>query len=79
MDSLLNSGRPPVFCPGCAHERVLHALDRTLMDMGYTGDAVVLTKQNKVLSTEMLMTALKLRFKKVVFEMAMAVTEKIVA
>jgi len=35
--------------------------------------------QNKVLSTEMLMTALKLRFKKVMFEMAMAVTEKIAA
>jgi pyruvate/2-oxoacid:ferredoxin oxidoreductase beta subunit len=33
----------------------------------------------KVLSTEMLMTALKLRFKKVMFEMAMAVTEKIAA
>ncbi len=44
MDSLLNSGRPPVFCPGCAHERVLYALDRTLMDMGYTGkDMVIVT------------------------------------
>ena len=39
----------------------------------------VLAMQNKVLSTEMLMTALKLRFKKVMFEMAMAVTEKIAA
>jgi hypothetical protein len=39
----------------------------------------VLAMQNKVLSTEMLMTALKLRFKKVMFEMAMAITEKIAA
>ena len=42
MDSLLNSDRPSVFCPGCAHERVLYALDRTLMDMGYTGKDVVI-------------------------------------
>lgn len=26
--SLLNRDRPPVFCPGCSHERVVHALDR---------------------------------------------------
>lgn len=42
MDSLLNSDRPSVFCPGCAHERVLHALDRSLMEMGYTGKDVVI-------------------------------------
>lgn len=42
MDSLLNSNRPGVFCPGCSHDRVLHALDRTLTDMGYTGKDVAI-------------------------------------
>ncbi len=28
MDSLINNGRPPVFCPGCTHERVVHGLDK---------------------------------------------------
>ncbi|ROR03334.1 thiamine pyrophosphate-dependent enzyme [Desulfosoma caldarium] len=28
MPSLLNPSRPPVFCPGCSHERSLHALDK---------------------------------------------------
>ncbi len=37
MDSLLNSKRPPVFCPGCSHEQVLHALDQALMRMGFSG------------------------------------------
>ncbi len=30
MDSLLNASRPTVFCPGCSHDRVLHALNRAL-------------------------------------------------
>ena len=42
MDSLLNSGRPPVFCPGCAHDRVLRALDQALTGMGLAGDQVVI-------------------------------------
>jgi pyruvate/2-oxoacid:ferredoxin oxidoreductase beta subunit/Pyruvate/2-oxoacid:ferredoxin oxidoreductase gamma subunit len=37
MDSLLNSSRPSVFCPGCAHDQVLHALDKALTDMGLSG------------------------------------------
>ena len=28
MDSLLNKSRPPVFCPGCSHDKIVHALDR---------------------------------------------------
>ncbi len=28
MDSLINRSRPPVFCPGCTHERVVHGLDK---------------------------------------------------
>jgi len=42
VDSLLNSSRPAVFCPGCSHDRVLHSLDKTLMGMGYTGSDVVI-------------------------------------
>lgn len=43
MVSLLNPVRPPVFCPGCAHERSLHALDRAFSELalGPTDIAVV--------------------------------------
>jgi len=42
MGSLLNSSRPPVFCPGCAHERVVQALDRAFQDMGLKGNRIVI-------------------------------------
>jgi pyruvate/2-oxoacid:ferredoxin oxidoreductase beta subunit/Pyruvate/2-oxoacid:ferredoxin oxidoreductase gamma subunit len=42
MDSLLNSSRPPVFCPGCSHDQVLHALDQALIAMGFSGNDVVM-------------------------------------
>lgn len=42
MDSLLNASRPAVFCPGCSHDRVLHALDQALTDMGYGGEDVAI-------------------------------------
>ncbi len=42
MSSLLNTDRPPVFCPGCSHERIVHALDEALTEMGIEGDQVVL-------------------------------------
>lgn len=42
MDSLLNSSRPSVFCPGCSHEQVLHALDQALTGMGLSGEEVVI-------------------------------------
>ena len=42
MDSLLNSKRPSVFCPGCSHEQVLHALDKALVHMGLSGKDVVI-------------------------------------
>ncbi len=42
MDSLLNTGRPPVFCPGCSHERVTKALDKALSNMGLSGDKAVI-------------------------------------
>ncbi|MGD8367376.1 MAG: thiamine pyrophosphate-dependent enzyme [Desulfobacterales bacterium] len=42
MDSLLNPQRPPVFCPGCAHDQVTKALDKALTGMGLAGNQVVL-------------------------------------
>ena len=42
MTSFLNSDRPPVFCPGCAHERVVQALDQALVNLGLTGPNVAL-------------------------------------
>lgn len=42
MSSLLNESRPPVFCPGCSHERIAHALDRCFQNMGLQGDQVVI-------------------------------------
>ncbi len=42
MNSLLNTSRPPVFCPGCAHDRVVRALDRTFRDMGLEGNRIAI-------------------------------------
>jgi len=42
MHSLLNKSRPPIFCPGCAHERVTQTLDTALRNMGLNGDQVVI-------------------------------------
>jgi 2-oxoglutarate/2-oxoacid ferredoxin oxidoreductase subunit beta len=42
MNSLLNTGRPPVFCPGCSHEKVTKALDKALSNMGISGDKAVI-------------------------------------
>jgi 2-oxoglutarate/2-oxoacid ferredoxin oxidoreductase subunit beta len=42
VNSLLNQNRPPVFCPGCAHERVVGALDKTFQDMGLKGEEIVI-------------------------------------
>jgi len=43
VDSLLNKNRPPVFCPGCAHDRVTQALDKGfhLLDMAGNQIAIV--------------------------------------
>jgi pyruvate/2-oxoacid:ferredoxin oxidoreductase beta subunit/Pyruvate/2-oxoacid:ferredoxin oxidoreductase gamma subunit len=40
--SLLNTERPPVFCPGCAHERVVKALDKAFQHMGLRGEEIVI-------------------------------------
>jgi 2-oxoglutarate/2-oxoacid ferredoxin oxidoreductase subunit beta len=42
MTSLLDSSRPPVFCPGCSHERSLHALDRAFQELGLEPHEVVM-------------------------------------
>ena len=42
MVSLLNTGRPPVFCPGCTHERITRALDKAFQNMGLEGNQVVI-------------------------------------
>lgn len=43
MDSLINSSRPPVFCPGCTHERIVHGLDRafSLLELPASRIAIV--------------------------------------
>jgi len=42
MDSLLNDSRPPVFCPGCSHERITHTLDKAFQKMNLAGDQIVM-------------------------------------
>jgi 2-oxoglutarate ferredoxin oxidoreductase subunit beta len=42
MSSVLNTGRPPVFCPGCSHERITHGLDKAFQNMGLSGEQIVI-------------------------------------
>ncbi len=42
MDSLLNRARPPVFCPGCSYDRIVHELDRAFCRMDLAGNRIVL-------------------------------------
>jgi len=42
VDSLLNPDRPPVFCPGCSHDRSVHVLDRALQKLGLRGSDLVI-------------------------------------
>ncbi len=42
MSSFLNKSRPPVFCPGCTHERITKSLDKALVDMGLDADKTVI-------------------------------------
>jgi pyruvate/2-oxoacid:ferredoxin oxidoreductase beta subunit len=42
MNSLLNPDRPPVFCPGCAHERIVQVLDQTFQTIRLSGDQVAI-------------------------------------
>ena len=42
MSSLLNKQRPPVFCPGCAHETVTRALDKAFGNLKLEGRDIVI-------------------------------------
>ena len=42
MDSLLNDKRPPVFCPGCSHERITQTLDKAFQNMELAGNRIVM-------------------------------------
>ncbi|MEJ5358426.1 MAG: thiamine pyrophosphate-dependent enzyme [Desulfobacterales bacterium] len=42
MDSLLNAARPPVFCPGCSHERVTRSLDRAFARLELRGEQIAI-------------------------------------
>ena len=42
MLSFLNKSRPPVFCPGCAHERVTQALDKAFVNMGLDSSKIAI-------------------------------------
>ena len=42
MNSLLNVARPPLLCPGCAHERITHSLDQAFQNMGLAGHQIVI-------------------------------------
>lgn len=42
MASLLNESRPPVFCPGCSHERITHTLDSAFQQMELSGEQIVM-------------------------------------
>ncbi len=42
MSSLLNADRPPVFCPGCSHDRITRALDRAFLNMGLKGEDIAI-------------------------------------
>ena len=41
-DSLLNKDRPPVFCPGCSHDRITGELDNALQKLGLPGNQVAI-------------------------------------
>jgi 2-oxoglutarate ferredoxin oxidoreductase subunit beta len=42
MNSLLNDERPPLLCPGCAHERITHTLDQAFQKMCLARHQIVL-------------------------------------
>ncbi len=41
-DSLLNKDRPPVFCPGCSHDRITGALDKAFRKLGLPGNRIAI-------------------------------------
>ncbi|MCG8549929.1 MAG: thiamine pyrophosphate-dependent enzyme [Desulfobacterales bacterium] len=42
MNNYLNADRPPVFCPGCTHDRITKSLGKTFVNMGLAPDKIVI-------------------------------------
>jgi 2-oxoglutarate ferredoxin oxidoreductase subunit beta len=42
MSSLLNTARPPAFCPGCSYERIANAIDKCFGNMGLNGNQIAI-------------------------------------
>ncbi|WP_022664312.1 thiamine pyrophosphate-dependent enzyme [Desulfospira joergensenii] len=42
MTSFINQDRPPVFCPGCTHERITKGLDKAFSNMGLEADKIAI-------------------------------------
>ncbi len=42
MTSLINKNRPPVYCPGCTHDRITRSLDKAFQNMGLQGNEIVI-------------------------------------
>ena len=42
MKTLLNPHRPPFFCPGCSHELVVRALDKSFQDLNLAGHQIAI-------------------------------------
>jgi 2-oxoglutarate ferredoxin oxidoreductase subunit beta len=42
MSSLLNTARPPAFCPGCSYERIANAIDKCFGNMGLKGNQIAI-------------------------------------
>lgn len=42
MASLMNKNRPPVFCPGCAHDRITQALDKGFQHLNLPGNQIAI-------------------------------------
>ncbi|CCK79474.1 thiamine pyrophosphate-dependent enzyme [Desulfobacula toluolica] len=42
MSRFLNKNRPPVYCPGCTHEKITKGLDKALTDLNLPADKTVI-------------------------------------
>lgn len=42
MFSFINNKRPPVYCPGCTHENITHALDKAMVNLNLLADRTVM-------------------------------------
>ncbi|MFH2093114.1 MAG: thiamine pyrophosphate-dependent enzyme [Pseudomonadota bacterium] len=42
MKTFINPDRPPVYCPGCTHEKITTGLDRALVQLGFSADKIAI-------------------------------------